>query len=163
MYEEEYQRLEMFCKSIRVDLLTTSEMFAFQLSERPSRRMVYIRLGCRHRCVSYKPAFQVYNMESNQCRMCNSGDRVEFADKALEDIRNGLITEDQWSAIDEDAELLMCLRSKARTNECDLSDIVEQWIDQDGHCKECEEEMFPTLSTRSFYYKDGDFVCPMCK
>ena len=114
--------------------------------------------------------------------MCQNSNADELYQLAQEDIANGELTQDQLESMDEDVYTLACLRAKAKKINVPVGDLVDVWLDQDGKCKQCEYELFPTASTRSFYHQEdlpgdsddeddnlpneqsyGCFVCPDCK
>lgn len=184
MDSEYYDRLNEFCKNLGVKLLTPKQVFQIQRIQ-PTKRNVNVQLGCFHECVVSKLAFKVFEMRSEKCRMCQNSDILELEQLANQDIADGNLTQEQLEELDEDYYTLACLRYKAKSQGLPLSDLVDIWLTQGGNCARCECELYPTASTRSFYFVEmqqgdedslvslpddvdvdhfvGGFVCSVCR
>lgn len=177
-----YQRIQNHCDTIGVKLLTPKQVFDLQGAQ-PTKRNVNIQLGCFHECVMSKMAFKVFEMKTGNCRLCENSDILELEQMTNQDIADSHLTQEQFESMDEDHYTLACLRSKAKSQGLALSDLIDIWLSQNGNCARCECKLFPTASTKSFYFveltEDGDsdedsmqvpneehyggFVCSMCK
>lgn len=175
-----YQQIQAYCEKIGVKLLTPEQVFLLQVGTQPTKRNVNIQLGCFHECVMNKMAFKIFEMRSNNCRLCESSDILELESMTNQDISDGNLSQEQFESLDEDHYTLSCIRYKSKSQGVPLSDLVDIWIAQDGNCARCDSKLFPTASTRSFYFIEltehqdeeedsleeesfGGFVCGMCK
>lgn len=174
-----YDSIQEHCNKIGVRLLTPKQVFDLQGAQ-PTKRNVNIQLGCFHECVMSKMAFKVFEMKTGNCRHCEGSDILELEKLTNQDIASGNLTQEQFESMDEDHYTLSCLRSKARTHGVPLADLVDIWLAQEGNCARCDSRLFPTASTKSFYFVElmedgndseeeefyetfGGFVCGMCK
>lgn len=175
-----FSGIDRHCERIGAKLRTPYVLYSHQIRTQPTKRDITIELSCQHQCIMRKQAWEIFHMQSSLCRMCQNSDHDELYQLAQEDISDGELTQDQVEAMDEDYYILACLRAKAKKFGKTVGDMVEVWLDQEGKCKECETQLFPTASTRSFYYQEegyesdsdsslgssepmGVFVCPLCK
>jgi hypothetical protein len=175
-----YERIVRHCQNIGLKLLTPKAVYDLQVGTQPTKRNITIRLGCHHACVFSKQAWSVFETRSNQCRLCRSSDPEELYQLAEQDIADGKMSQDQFDALNNDQYILACLRAKANKHNANLEDMVDIWLNGQGECARCGSELFPTASTRSFYFAEvedddselevpgdnetyGCFVCSMCK
>lgn len=175
-----FHQIKEHCKHIGVKILTPEPVFQLQVGTQPTKRNVNIQLGCFHECVMSKMAFKIFEIKSDKCRLCESSDIFALEQLTTQDIADGNLTQEQFESMDEDHYTLSCLRYKSKSHGVSLSDIVDIWLAQDGNCARCECKLFPTASTRSFYYVElvedgndseeeddeigiGGFVCGICK
>lgn len=177
-----YAQLRSHCEQIGVRLITPEALFNAQCVQ-PTKRTVTIRLSCFHQCVMFKQAWDVFlNMYHGECRMCRNSSLEELIALTDQDLAEKRVTQDQLTELDEDHYLLACLRCKAKKHDVPLGDMVDIWLSGEGQCYSCGVELFPTASTRSFYYVErepgsdedmetppgsepavGVFVCGTCK
>lgn len=179
-----FQQIKEHCTDIGVKLLTPEPVFQLQVGTQPTKRNINIQLGCFHECVMSKMAFKIFEMKSDKCRLCEGSDIVELEQLTNQDIADGNLTQDQFESMDEDHYTLSCLRYKSKSHGVSLGELVDLWIAQDGNCARCDCKLFPTASTRSFYFVEliedendseedgtadsvtgviGGFVCGICK
>lgn len=117
-------------------------------------------------------------MQDAICRMCRNSNFEELEQLTHDDIANGEITQEQVEEMTEDYYIIACLRAKAKKHNLPLHDMVDLWLEQNGECRRCDSQLFPTANTRAFYYIEpqdlededdvedaslGIFVCPTCK
>lgn len=177
-----YDSIQEHCVKLGVTLLTPKQVFDMQGAQ-PTKRNVNVQLGCFHECVMSKMAFKVFEMKTGNCRHCENSDILELEKLTNQDIADNQLTQEQFESLDEDHYTLACIRSKSKLHGLSLSDLVDIWLAQNGNCARCECKLFPTASTKSFYYADfiedgptsdgeeevqddtgfGAFVCSVCR
>lgn len=176
-----YDAIREHCEKLGAKLLTPKQVFDLQGAQ-PTKRNVNIQLGCFHECVMSKMAFKVFEMKTGNCRHCENSDILELEKLTNQDIADGNLSQEQFESLDEDHYTLSCIRCKARTHGVPLADLVDIWLAQDGNCARCECKLFPTASTKSFYFVEltedgnededefpntdamtGGFVCNVCR
>lgn len=176
-----YQGIQQHCESIGVKLLTPEPVFNLQIGTQPTKRNVNVQLGCFHECVMSKLAFKVFEMKTEKCRLCENSDILELEQFTNQDIADNQLTQEQFESLDEDHYTLACLRSKSKSHGVPLADLVDIWLAQSGNCARCECQLFPTASTKSFYFTElvedgsdheedipedasfGGFICGVCR
>lgn len=179
MTDTYYDSILHHCASIGAKVRTSKAFFERQVNTQPTKRTLDIELGCFHRPIVSKQAWDIFTMKDASCRMCRNSNWEELAELTNNNLANGELTTEQVEELREDHYTIACLRAKANKYNVPIHDMVDIWLEQNGECKRCSSQLYPTASTRSFYYLEpqeleddeddendaslGIFVCPMCK
>lgn len=159
--EINYQSLQHHCESLGICLLTSQELFEIA-PEPPLKRLVLIKLGCKHKCMITKLVWQILALTTGDCPMCVNGTDVihEIIETQLMERH---ITIQQIDQMKCDYHTITCLYALTKhTRGVIVSDLIKVWIYQDGKCAKCKCKMYPTLSTRAMHLEKNKLFCKNC-